>query len=65
MAEIFAEAGNVKCVFEVPNGAEKKAFNPMQNSSLNSEKLEKLGWKPMFSKNEGFEHSIEICKEML
>lgn len=65
MAEIFAKAGSVNCVFDVPKDAEKKAFNPMQNSSLNSEKLEKLGWKPMFSKNEGFEHSIEICKAMV
>lgn len=65
MAEIFAVAGSVKCVFDVPKDAEKKAFNPMQNSSLNSEKLEKLGWTPVFAKDEGFVHSIKICKAIL
>ena len=44
---------------------EKKSFNPMLNSSLNSKKLESLGWKPVFTKEEGFEHSVKICKEIL
>lgn len=65
MAEIFAKSGNTKCIFDIPKEDEKKAFNPMLNSSLNSEKLEALGWNPVFTKNEGFEHSIEICKELI
>lgn len=65
MADIFAKSGNVKCIFDIPKNDEKKAFNPMLNSSLNSEKLESLGWNPVFTKQEGFEHSIEICKELM
>lgn len=65
MAKAFAKYGNVNLKFELPANEEKKAFNPMNNSSLNSNKLEGLGWKPTFSKDEGFEHSITILKELI
>ena len=65
MAEIFACAGNVNLNFSLPSEKEKKAFNPMLNSSLNSEKLESLGWNPVFSMKEGFEHSVVICKDLI
>ena len=64
MAQAFALAANVNLKFEIPEAEEKKAFNPMNNSSLDSNKLESLGWKPAFSKDEGFNHSIQILKEL-
>lgn len=64
MANAFAKYSGVNLKFELPAEEEKKAFNPMNNSSLNSEKLEALGWKPTFSQDEGFEHSIKILKEL-
>jgi nucleoside-diphosphate-sugar epimerase len=65
MAEQFAIVGNVELKFDTPSDKEKVAFNPMMNSSLDSNKLEALGWNAVFSKNEGFEHSVLICKEIL
>lgn len=65
MAKYMALAGNVNCIYELPNEKEKTTFNPMANSALNSEKLETLGWKAVFEKEEGFEHSVRICKEIL
>ena len=65
MAEYFSKFGNVMLDFDLPSEKEKQAFNPMLNSSLNSEKLESLGWKPAFAKEEGFEHSINVIKEIL
>ena len=65
MAEYFAKVGNVKLCFDLPSEREKNAFNPMLNSSLSSEKLESLGWEEFFSKEEGFEHSVAIIKELL
>ena len=62
MAKSFAQYSGVNLRFELPAEQEKKAFNPMQNSSLDSAKLEALGWKPVFSKEEGFENSIKIIK---
>ena len=64
MAELFAKAGNVSVEFDLPSEKEKKAFNPMLNSSLDSSMLEGLGWKPVFEKEEGFFHSVQICKEL-
>ena len=64
MAKAFAKYSKVNLKFELPADEEKKAFNPMNNSSLNSTKLEALGWKPTFNKEEGFEHSIKILKEL-
>lgn len=65
MAENFARIGNVQCNFDIPKETEKKAFNPMMNSSLDSKKLEALGWKAVFEKKEGFEHSVNICRNIL
>ena len=65
MAKYFAKFGGVDLRFELPTNLEKKAFNPMMNSSLDSTKLSELGWKPCFSLQEGFEHSIQILKQSL
>lgn len=65
MAMSFSSAGNVSLELDIPTELEKRAFNPMLNSSLNSEKIESLGWNAEFSKEEGFEHSVLICKELL
>ena len=64
MASSFAKYSGVKLKFELPAEEEKKAFNPMNNSSLNSTRLESLGWHPAFTKDEGFKNSIEIIKEI-
>lgn len=38
MSEIFAKAGKTELLMSKPSKAEKKAFNPMNNSSLNNDK---------------------------
>ena len=60
MAEALAKAGNVNIVFENPSDIEKKSYNLMDNSSLNSVNLLELGWKPLFSINEGANRTIEL-----
>ena len=65
MAECFSKAGGVDLHFDLPSEKERRAFNPMINSSLNSKKLESLGWKAVFSKEEGFMHSVNIIREIL
>lgn len=63
MAEILAESAGVSTSFAKPSEAEKTAFNPMNNSSLNSEKLQSLGWKGLFDAKTGFDHTIKIIRE--
>ena len=65
MAEIVAAKGNIRLVMDEASQAEKRQFNPMPNSSLDSTELENLGWKGLFSAEEGFEHSIKILKEII
>ena len=65
MAEYLAEAGGVELLFDFPSKTESAAFNPMDNSSLDSTKLESLGWKGIFSAKEGLEHTVQILKECI
>ena len=65
MAEILAEKAGVELHKELPTEAEKKSFNPMTNSSLDSTALEALGWRGLFNAQRGFGHTIEILKEAI
>lgn len=64
MAEYVAKAGGVDLIFDVPNQTETAVFNPMDNSSLDSTKLENLGWKGIFSAKDGLEHTVRILMEL-
>lgn len=65
MAEAFAKAGNVDIVFDVPSDAERKSYNVMPCSALNSEKLEALGWKAEFDMTKGAEHTVRFLRSIL
>ena len=64
MAELLAKAAGVKLQMELPTEEEKKGFNPMSNSSLDSTELLALGWRGLFDAEQGFGHTVEILKEM-
>ncbi len=64
MAEILADAAGVALKTELPTDAEKKAFNPMSNSSLDSRELIALGWKGLFDAERGFSHTVEVLRTM-
>lgn len=65
MAEYIAKAGNVKLKFDTPSDQEEKAFNPMENSSLDSTKLMSLGWKGLLSAEDGLAHTVKILSQMI
>ena len=48
---------------QIPKEEERQAFNPMDNSSLNGEKLELLGWQGLFGGEEGTAHTVRIIRE--
>ena len=62
-AERAALAGQCEIRFETPSERERRSYNLMSNSSLNSGKLEALGWRGRFDLREGVEHSVAILKE--
>ena len=64
IAHAIAAAAGVKVLFDLPADEEKKSYNLMDNSSLTSEKLESLGWKPMYTLADGVGHMIKMLKTM-
>lgn len=63
MAEIIAKTADVNLKMELPTEAERKGFNPMSNSSLDSTELLNLDWKGLFDAERGFSHTVKILKE--
>ena len=63
LAEQFAKEAGVQVQFQIPKEEERQAFNPMDNSSLNGEKLELLGWQGLFGGEEGTAHTVRIIRE--
>ena len=64
MAELLAGSAGVQLRMELPTEEEKKSFNPMSNSSLDSAVLESLGWKGIFNAPSGFAETVEVLREM-
>ena len=63
IAKEIANAAGRKLTFENPADAEAKGYNLMSNSSLDSKKLEALGWAAEFSPAEGAKRCIEYYGE--
>ena len=64
MAEILVRSAGTELKMELPTEAEKKGFNPMSNSSLDSTELLALGWKGLFNAERGLFHTAEILREI-
>ncbi len=65
MAEILTETAGAELSFELPTEEERRAFNPMNNSTLDSTKLSELGWKGLFNAPAGFAETIKVIKESM
>ena len=63
MAEIIANIGNKKVLFDIPDDTPTNA-NPMQCGVLNSDKLQSIGWIPKYYSHEGFLNTINTLKEL-
>lgn len=64
LAQTIAEIAGVDLIYESNvSEADKAAFNPMKNSSLDSTKLEKLGWSAEIGLRKGISHTIDIIHE--
>ena len=63
MAEAIAGAAGKKLVFANSTDAEKRSYSQMTNASLDSGKLEALGWNGEFSLDEGADRCIRFYGE--
>lgn len=57
-AKAIAEYANVGLKFEIPDSVETQGYSVISKSVLNSQKLEGLGWRPVYSLNQGIKHMI-------
>ena len=64
LAEIFASVGNVKLSIKEPAEEERNRFNPMDNATLNNDKIKAIGYKDTFTVKEGLTHTVEIIKDL-
>ena len=62
LAECIAVTAGKKVEFAIPSEAEKKSYNMMDNSSLDSSMIEALGWKGLFDLPTGIAHSLEVLR---
>lgn len=60
LAEEIAQKSGRSVVFENPSDVERRGYNLMQNSSLDSALLEGLGWRGVFDLETGVEHTLAI-----
>lgn len=60
LAQTIANKSGKKVVFENATEEEKKGYNLMDNSSLDSTSLLDLGWKGLFNVDDGVEHTLKI-----
>lgn len=59
-AEKCAEIGQTEISFEIATASEKKSYNMMENSALDSQKLESIGWKGVWGLEEGLTITYKI-----
>lgn len=65
MGEIIAKRSGVYLKLAVPSSRERKGFNQMMNSVLDSEDLLRLGWRGYFNPEEGLDHTIKILETLI
>ena len=63
-AELLVKYSNVELKKTLPTESERKGFNPMNNSSLNSNELLNLGWKGVFDALHGISHTVSILRSL-
>ncbi len=65
MAAFLAKAGGVSVAFGESSAAERAAFNPMSDSSLDPSRLLSLGWQGRFNAREGLFQTVKVLRELL
>ncbi len=61
-ADLVAQNSNTNVILEMASNEEKKSFNNDEKQITDGTKLESIGWKPVFSIEQGIKKSIEIMK---
>lgn len=63
LAECIAHEAKKKIIFQMPTDTEKMGYNPMENSCLDASELMKLGWKGLFTLEQGIRNTLKILND--
>jgi nucleoside-diphosphate-sugar epimerase len=61
-ASLLAETAGVKVVFEIPDAVEKAGYSTATKAILDAGKIQGLGWKPMYTMENGLRQTVLIMK---
>ncbi len=62
LASLIANKTQHQVVFDIPEGQDKNA-TPITRALFNTDKINAIGWKPLFNMEEGISHTIQTVKE--
>lgn len=62
LAETVAALVGKQVVFDIPDDANQGNTTPITKAVFSTEKLERLGWKPLFDLKEGLSHTIQTLQ---
>lgn len=60
LANTIANVCNVNVVYDIPDEIEKKGYNPVTQSVLDSKKIGFLGWEPQYDIHRGIQDTVKI-----
>ena len=64
LAAIIAKFAGTNVVFELPDQTEKAGYSKATKAVMSGEKLQQMGWKPMYRMQEGINRTLRILGEM-
>jgi nucleoside-diphosphate-sugar epimerase len=64
IASVFSEYAGTKIIFDTPSSVESAGYSKATKALLDSTKLQKLGWKPLFPIKNGIIRTIDILSNM-
>ncbi|WP_288269503.1 NAD-dependent epimerase/dehydratase family protein [uncultured Dialister sp.] len=65
LASLIAGYCKKHVVFELPDAVEQAGYSKATNARLDSDKLQRLGWKADYSISEGIQRTITILRDMI
>ncbi len=64
LAKIIADYVGKKVIFELPDETEREGYSKATKATLNSDKIKKTGWKPLFDIETGLHHTIDVLRSI-
>lgn len=63
MAEMLAEIAGTSVVYDLPDEIEQRGYSTATKAMLDGTKIRKLGWRPLFTAEEGIQNTLDSMME--